>query len=140
MTLFDLPGGEPQPPAEPEPPMGPWASMRRLAVLSEDGLYRYTLARTWTDALPALGWVMLNPSKADAEVDDPTMVRVVNFTHAWGYGAAVVCNLFAWRATKPAELAQAEDPVGRANAAALRALAGMDVICAWGASAPTTWG
>ena len=132
--LFDV--------ATPEPPplrevLGPWARMRRLAVVSDDRQYRYHMARQWDDKLPPLGWVMLNPSTADHEKDDPTTVRVVNFSADWGYGSALVANLFALRSSSPKLLTTSGlDPIGPANAEAVRSLAGMDVVCAWGASIP----
>ncbi|HUR74430.1 MAG TPA: DUF1643 domain-containing protein [Sporichthya sp.] len=82
-----------------------------------DGPYRYTLWRTWIGRPnPALcAWVMLNPSTADADVDNPTIRRCVGYAKAWGFGGIVVRNLFALRATDPAELISAADPVGPDN-------------------------
>lgn len=104
------------------------------AVLSADGAYRYALGRRWGDG-PAIVWVMLNPSTADATTDDPTIRRVVGFSRAWGAGMAVVVNLYALRATDPAELVRHADPTGPGNRSAVRELtAGADtVVAAWGA-------
>ena len=33
---------------------------------------------------PNILFIMLNPSTADADVDDPTIRRVVNFAKSWG--------------------------------------------------------
>jgi hypothetical protein len=43
------------------------------AVISPDGVYRYQLRRYWDSDLPLCGWVMLIPSTADADTDDPTI-------------------------------------------------------------------
>jgi hypothetical protein len=104
------------------------------ARLSADGLYRYELWRRWGDGR-VLTWIMLNPSTADAEIDDPTIRRCVAFTKAWRYDAIRVVNLFALRATDPAELGQVEDPVGPENDAVLDSLGEVDVVAAWGAHA-----
>lgn len=113
------------------------------ARLSACGTYRYTLGRRWTQD-PSQGaavFVMLNPSTADAEKDDPTIVRCRNFAKALGCGALHVVNLYAYRATKPADLWRCADPIGPENDEVLRetfkAAAREDrpVIAAWGANA-----
>jgi hypothetical protein len=114
---------------------------RRGAVISEDGVYRYSLVRRWAwglDVRPA-HFIMLNPSTADAELDDPTIRRCVGFARALGCGGIVVANLYAYRATRPADLWRAADPVGPRNDHILRELAartaatGAPLIAAWGA-------
>lgn len=106
--------------------------MKRSAILSDCGTYRYELHRRWSEA-PTVGWIMLNPSTADANVDDPTIRRCIGFAQRWGYGGIVVRNLFALRATNPRELATHPDPFGPDNFEFLRC-AGQDdlTICAWG--------
>jgi hypothetical protein len=83
----------------------------RGATLSDCGRYRYRLWRRWADG-PTVLFVMLNPSTADADVDDPTIRRCIGFARSWGAGALEVVNLYAWRATQPAELKAAVGPVG----------------------------
>ncbi|MHC5537597.1 DUF1643 domain-containing protein [Singulisphaera rosea] len=103
------------------------------AFLSPCGLYRYTLTRQWDNG-PYVNWLMLNPSVADASRSDPTMVRCVNYAKAWGYGAIVLTNLFAFRATDPREMKRAEDPVGPENDRIVMEVAreaGL-VVAAWG--------
>lgn len=110
------------------------------AILSPDGLYRYALARSWSDA-PPLTFVMLNPSTADAELDDPTIRRCIGFARREGLGGIRVVNLYALRATNPAALKSAADPVGPENDEhivwALTSALGSDapVVAAWGALA-----
>ncbi|MBP0491519.1 DUF1643 domain-containing protein [Pararoseomonas indoligenes] len=108
------------------------------AEFSADGRYRTVLERRW-DGLPfgspgVCAWIMMNPSTADETVDDPTVRRARDFTRRWGFGAMVVLNAFALRATKPAMLLEAEDPVGPGNDAAITDWAGRveRLIVAWG--------
>lgn len=76
------------------------------AVISRCGRYRYRLERQW-GATPAICWIMLNPSTADANQDDPTIRRCMGFARSWGAGGIVVVNLFAYRATDPNNLWEA---------------------------------
>jgi len=109
----------------------------RGAELSEDGVYRYELTRRWSTA-PRDVWIMLNPSTADAQIDDPTVRRCIGFSRYWGAGAISVVNLFALRATDPAQLRRHPDPIGPvADEAITRAVhvaraRGARVIAAWG--------
>lgn len=116
--------------------------MRTDTVLSEDKVYRYKLGRRWSEGSDALvTFVMLNPSTADAELDDPTIRRCIGFAKGWGYGGLLVVNLYAYRATQPVDLWRAADPVGPQNDGYLREaleVAGIrqePVIAAWGANA-----
>lgn len=108
------------------------------AILSACGAYRYSLSRVWRPEDWLSGsqgcFVMLNPSTADHEVDDPTIRRVVGYARAWGWSGVTVVNLFALRATKPEALLGAPDPVGPHNDDYLRALREHCalVVCAWG--------
>lgn len=109
------------------------------AELSSCGRYRYRLERDgWNgDDLRTCLFVMLNPSTADAQNDDPTIRKCVGFTRRWGYGKLVVCNLFAFRSTKPEGLIDAMDPIGPENDRTLRdeaAIAAL-IVFAWGSHA-----
>jgi hypothetical protein len=70
------------------------------------GLYRYHLDRLLppTRAVNILGWIMLNPSTADVDRDDPTIRRVFAFSRSWGASGLRVANLYPLRATDPAAL------------------------------------
>ncbi len=110
------------------------AAVRGKTVFSPCQRYRYTLWREWAPHLaPYAMFVGLNPSTADATLDDPTVRRCIGFAKAWGYGALCMTNLFGWRSTDPRELRKAADPVGE-NDAWLRkcaAEAGI-IVAAWG--------
>lgn len=125
------------------------AVVRRSALLDPTNTYRYVLGREWgptdREAL-VLAFIMLNPSTADADADDPTVRKCVGFAHRLGYDAIVVMNLYAYRATDPQELKRAMragvDVVGPQtderlhHLLAVRCTAGDPVVAAWGAHAP----
>jgi hypothetical protein len=96
------------------------------AVISDDRKYRYLLSRPPVSKYPDKGtalFIMLNPSTADAELDDPTIRRCRGFAEHWGCNGIVVANLYALRATNPKELWSSDDPVGGLNDMYLRNLA-----------------
>jgi len=107
------------------------------AVLSECKRYRYRLNRVFATGTGAVVFVMLNPSTADAEFDDPTVGRCISYARWWGFGRLEVVNLFGLRSTDPAALKRADDPVGPGNDAAIVQAAGAAdlIVCAWGSNA-----
>lgn len=116
--------------------------MLRTAELSDDGLYRYRLNRIWGDPQHLLRFIMLNPSTADALIDDPTIRRCIGFARALKFDGITVLNLYAFRATKPADLWRAAETTGgRRNDLALRntLISAQEqeapVIAAWGTNA-----
>ena len=95
--------------------------------------WRYLLWRKWGEG-PVANFLMLNPSTADELRLDPSCTRARLYAERWGFGALVVTNLFGWRATDPADMKAARDPVGLGNDRAILAAAkgAALVICAWG--------
>lgn len=107
--------------------------IRRWAIFGGAGRYRYALGRVWARKLPTVVFIMLNPSRADEQRDDPTIRRCMNLAAGWGYGSIIVVNLFALRTSRPAVLRRARDPVGPRNDAWVhRAARGRDIVVAWG--------
>ena len=106
----------------------------RNAIISADGKYRYQLSRIWDEEKPNILFIMLNPSTADADVDDPTIRRVMNFSKSWGYGGVFVGNLYAFRSTDPKALQHTDDPIGKDNIEHIKELIGVTerVVYAWG--------
>lgn len=74
------------------------------AIISPCGTYRYTLERAWSSKPRYLLFIMLNPSTADAEKDDPTIRRCRGFAEDLGFTGLLVANLYALRATEPKDL------------------------------------
>jgi hypothetical protein len=89
----------------------------RTARLSDDGKYRWILRRYWGGNYPktTATFIMLNPSTANATHDDPTVRRCIRYAQDWGCHGLSIVNLYAYRATKPVHLWQADDPVGAGN-------------------------
>ena len=109
---------------------------KKHAILSPDRVYCYTLERTWDCRKARVLFIMLNPSDADENIDDRTVIRCGQFADRWGYGGIVVGNLFAYRSPNPGALLHHHDPVGPDNDYHLRRLAKEceTVIVAWGNS------
>jgi hypothetical protein len=104
------------------------------AVFSPDRLYRYTLTRRWDDTKPIVNWLMLNPSTADENVEDPTIRKCMKFATLWEYGGVVITNLFAYRATDPDQMKAYAEPVGKDNDHHISEVAKASdmIVCAWG--------
>lgn len=72
------------------------------AVLAFDDRCRLLLER---GAGPrCAGWLLCNPSTADATQDDPTVRRMRHFSARAGCDRMLVGNVWGWRATRPADL------------------------------------
>ena len=112
------------------------------AVFNETRTHRFSLWRRWTglfDAEPApisrmLAFICLNPSTANETANDPTVARGIKFAKRWGLDGFVMLNLFGFRATEPADMKRAPDPVGDGNDEAILWVASRAarVVCAWG--------
>jgi hypothetical protein len=88
-----------------------FGAMWGTARISADGRYRYLLTRRWGRG-PTATFIMLNPSTADADTNDATIRKCLGYCRRWGCGLLQVINLFAVRATSPADMMAADDPVG----------------------------
>lgn len=114
-------------------------SVTSAAQFSECGRYRYLLTRQWRNGSAAVMWVMMNPSTATAELDDPTLAKCRAFTARWGYSRMVVANVMAYRATHPADLLAVDEPVGARNYMVVREVLETEnplIVCGWGKLLP----
>lgn len=124
--------------------------MRREAEfgnhMAEPDAYRYSLLRCWDETWVegtdiAMYFVLLNPSTADHEVDDPTAVRCMGFAKTCGFKALYIVNMYGLRATRPVHLWEHPNPVGPRNGAFLRGAleasvnVGGVVVAGWGTNA-----
>jgi len=103
------------------------------AHISACGNYRYLLTREFGGESTCL-FVMLNPSSADSEVDDPTIRRCISFAKREGFGRMEVVNLYAFRTADPSALFAAEDPAGVENDCEIRHAIDRSnaIVLAWG--------
>jgi len=110
--------------------------IRSDAIFGEPN-YRYRLDRIWDEDKPLLGFIMLNPSTADAESNDPTISRCMKRAEQMGYGGIVVGNAYAYRSTDPKKLKLVGDAIGPDNDKHLLQIMKdcHEVIVAWGAHA-----
>lgn len=108
------------------------------ALLSDCGTFRYWLGRHWDIGAHTLPIIMLNPSTADANIDDRTIRRCMEFARRERFGGIRVANLFALRSTSPDVMKAAADPIGPDNDRHLAELLevalanNVPVLVAWG--------
>ena len=108
--------------------------MIKDAIVSDNQLYRYQLSRIWDSSLPMVMFICLNPSTADHNDDDPTILKCIKYAQDWGYGGLLMGNLFAYRATEPLDMKRADDPIGPLNNHHLKLMSQQvdKIVCGWG--------
>lgn len=105
------------------------------AVFSEDMRYRYALMRRWDMKKDLIMFIGLNPSRANATFNDPTITRCINFAKAWGYGGLFFGNLFALRSPDPKIVKNnLENAIGEENCHWLHCMARESkvIVLCWG--------
>lgn len=114
------------------------------AEFSHCRTWRYRLWRTWNPGGFPLVMLMLNPSTADEDKNDPTVERCERRARARDFGGLIVLNIFAFRATDPRVMKAAPDPVGPDNDAHIRQAFTLSTLArAGGLTGPTIcagWG
>lgn len=68
-----------------------------------EGPYRWTLTRKWGPG-PLILICGLNPSTANGDRDDPTMLREIGFAYRWGFGALIKVSVYPFVASNPADM------------------------------------
>ncbi|GAB4549192.1 MAG: DUF1643 domain-containing protein [Phycisphaerales bacterium] len=104
------------------------------AIYSPCMRYRYALTRPLRTEGPRVLFVMLNPSTATHDENDPTVTRAIGFAQRLGAARLDVCNCFGFRSTDPIGLRRVPDPQGVANTRTIlaRARYADRVVVAWG--------
>lgn len=82
------------------------------AILSPCEFYRYRLEREVQDVGEVFAFFGVNPSTADATLDDATVRKWRGFTLRNGGRRFIVGNVFALRSTDPKGLSLVNDPYG----------------------------
>lgn len=119
--------------------------VRGDALFSTCGRYRHWLSRFWNDDdhqsrwsecfEPYALWIGINPSTAEADVDDPTIRKEMHFTRAMGLSGYVKCNVMDYRTTYPVELLRpGVQPCSNENHHTIKRLAdnAAVIVAAWG--------
>ncbi len=110
--------------------------LKKDAIFSEDEdrMYRYLLTRVWDSSKPVIGFIGLNPSCADACIDDKTSLKLTTLSDSWGYGGFHISNLFAYRSTDSNALKNVSNPIGEKNNKYIMELINIceEVVLMWG--------
>lgn len=104
------------------------------AIFSDDRKHRFKLWRIWQPEPRMIVFIGLNPSTADETTNDPTVRRCINYARRWGYGGMFMANIFAYRATDPADMKAAADPIGEHNDSFLNSMVAEceTAVACWG--------
>lgn len=111
--------------------------IKKSAVIDSTGEYRYRLGRWWgSNKSNFVNFILLNPSTADGDLDDPTVKACVALTKSQRvrYDGLVITNLFAFRATNPRVMRACPLPHGKANDKHILRVAkdAKAIVVAWG--------
>ena len=112
--------------------------MKKSADISSCGRYRFSLTRQWDDDKPNLVFLMLNPSTADSEQDDPTIRRCIGFAEREDRGGIIVVNLYPLRTPSPRvlfeQVGSIEERAWTKNVMKIAAVGPGSIVCAWGSN------
>jgi hypothetical protein len=102
------------------------------SVMDQERRYRFLLWRFW-DERPRVLFVLLNPSTGNEMTNDPTIVRLCDFSERWGYGGFYLCNLYPQVTPDPKQLLPETRNHG-ANTPAIQMALKLTVltVCGWG--------
>ena len=120
--------------------------MKKSAIISDCNKYRYELHREWDKKKGKVLFIMLNPSTADADNNDLTTIRCMNFAKKWGYGGIMIGNIYPFRAKRPKDLRKwldeakltADFNAAHENIKHVETMAEQAdmIVCAWGCNHP----
>ena len=108
--------------------------LKKDAIISDNDKHRYCLSRIWSNGDNIVAFIGLNPSTADANKDDSTITKCVNYAKQWGFDGLYMINLFSFRATDKEEMLKDDNPTNAENDKCINKYINKanKVICAWG--------
>lgn len=106
--------------------------MKKEAIFSECGKYRYMLVRVWNPELAPVVCIGLNPSTANGDTDDPTIKNLIRLMQNMGYGSLYMLNLFALVSPYPEDLRACSDPLKDNDEWIHKIALGQTVVFCWG--------
>ena len=100
------------------------------------GKRRYRLWRIWDPEKPLLLYVLLNPSHADAQTDDRTVSKLIQFSRDWEYGGFYLGNIHSYISSDPKLLVHHLIPNEPLNIFHLKEMAkkSKKIVLGWGNS------
>ena len=109
------------------------AKISRSADISNDKKERFSLSRIWSSKKPKVLYIMLNPSYADDEIDDPTIKRLIFFSKKFKFGGFYVTNLFTQITPYP-KLLNIDSSITNNNLKVIKdlVLKSKTIVYAWG--------
>jgi hypothetical protein len=112
----------------------------RGATFSEDRKKRYRLWRSWDTTKQSVLFIMMNPSTANKDADDPTINIIKQHAANWEFGGLYVGNLYAHCCSNSSEARRIINPDERdaTNEQHIREMAAQcsKVVYAWGTKGP----
>ena len=104
------------------------------AIFSKDGLCRYSLYRIWEKRLPKVLFIMLNPSIACENKNDPTIKKLIAFSKSWGFGGFYVGNLYSNISPYPKNIVSIKKIKEKKNVDSIKSMVKKSklIIYAWG--------
>ena len=86
-----------------------------FCLFSECRSYRWILKRELSSGTKTVVFIGLNPSKANSNNNDRSLLRIINFCSVWNYKNIYIINLFGLISKFPYQLLRSKDPIGENN-------------------------
>lgn len=71
------------------------SDLRTEIIMSDDGVYRYSLRKVWDESKPSLAIIMICPSSSGEVAVDASTMLVLSNCYRLGYGSVTIVNMFS---------------------------------------------